>query len=511
MTSPPPVPSLEDAARLEAAGRLSAALEAYEAVLARGGEDVEALCGLARIAGRLDMAAQALALWEQVAALDPARLEAVDGRARMLAELGRGGEAVEALREAILAHPHEARLWTALGVLMAQQGDGLAALSFLDEALRLEPTHAAALYNRGDVRFDLGDLAYAEADFDVAARCATSPQQTAQIAFARALLALHRGDLALGWAGYEARLSPDHPTAPAFQVEGAAWTQGAELDGARLLVVGEQGLGDEIMFAGVLDDVASALGPHGRLSVAVEPRLVALFARSFPAAHVFAHTTGRREGRAYRGLSAPTGGRAAQLWAPLASLPGRFRPTLESFPRTAYLRPDPARVAHWRRWVEGRRPVGGLSWRSGLLTGRRRRQYPELQAWSPVLQTPGVSLVNLQYEATRAELDALEDLAGAPLLTPPDLDLKTDLDDLAALCLAMDVVVSVPNATAALAAACGAPVWFLTGPGAWPKLGTDGYPWYANARSFPAASFGAWEAPLAAVAEALHSLSAEDR
>ena len=492
----------------EAAGDLAGALAAYEAALAINPEDVTVLAGLARLAGRMEMPQQALAWWEQVLSLDPASLEAVDGRGRSLADLHRYGDAVEVLRSAILEHPHEARLWNTLGVVLNQQGDSAAALVFFDEAVRLEPHFAAALYNRGDVRFDLGELAYAEADFDAAARHAANPGQTTAIAFARALLCLHRGDLGRGWDAYEARLDPDHPSAPMFEAPGAPWTPEIPLDGAHLLVIAEQGLGDEIMFASVLGDVLAALGSNGRLSVAVEPRLVNLLQRGLPAAAVCAHVTERRAGRPYR--TAPAlevdpfvAGRPVTLWAPLASLPRRFRRTPAAFEgAAACLQPDLARVAHWRAWLGGRRAVG-LSWRSGLLSGRRRRHYPELETWSPVLKAAEVSFVNLHYGATDEELAGLEALGGAPVLRPPGLDLREDLDGLAALCVALDLVVSVPNATAALAAACGAPVWFLSGPAAWPRLGTQTYPWYPRARSFPAERFGAWEPVMAAVASAL--------
>ncbi len=494
------------AARCELEGDLTGALHAYETALGQTPGDLESLSALARIAGRLDMPAQSLALWDDVLAKAPANLAAVDGRARALAALCRFPEALETLRAAILDHPHEARLWNSLGLLQAEQSDSTAAVLFFDEALRLDPSFAAALYNRGDVRFDLGELSEAEADFAAAARGAPSAEQDATIAFAQALMALHRGDLQTGWDRYAIRLSRHHPAAPVFKVPASAWAPSTPLDGKHLLVVGEQGVGDEIMFASLLSDALTAVGPAGLLSVAVDPRLIALMQRSFPAATIIPHLTERRGGRPHRSVAAPSAATPVDAWAPMADLPRRFRPDLESFVPQAYLKADPNRVATWREWLNRGRPCVGLSWRSGLLSGRRRRQYPELQAWAPVLRTPGVTLVNMQYSATSEELAGLEALAGAPILTPPEIDLKADLDELAALCSAMTLVISVPNATAAMAGACGAPVWFVGGPAAWTRLGTDGYPWYANARSFSAARLGDWAPVLGSVAEALATL-----
>ena len=49
-----------------------------------------------------------------------------------------------------------------------------------------------------------------------------------------------------------------------------------------------QGVGDEVLFANIIPDLVERLGPAGRLTIAVEPRLVALFSRAFPTATVCA-------------------------------------------------------------------------------------------------------------------------------------------------------------------------------------------------------------------------------
>ncbi len=72
------------------------------------------------------------------------------------------------------------------------------------------------------------------------------------------------------------------------------------------------------------------------------------------------------------------------------------------------------------------------------------------------------------------------------------LDLKDDIDGSAALCAALDLVLSAPTAAAATAASIGAEVWFLTAGRTWPQLGTDEYPWYANTRVLSPAKFGDW-------------------
>jgi tetratricopeptide (TPR) repeat protein len=494
---------LARAIALERDRDLTGALDAYETALRWAPNDPDILARLAALAGRLEMHDAAARLWEQVSLLDPERLEALEGRARAWRELGLYEAAIALLRQALVGHPQEAQLWNGLGVTLMQAGRAGEAITFLDEAARLDPRPTAAVYNRGGARFDLGDLEGAEADFAQALRRAREPGEAAAIRFAAAALSLARGDLAAGWDAYETRHSPHLPSAVMFDGSGRRWAPGAALAGKHLLLIGEQGLGDEIMFANLIPDVLRALGPDGRLSLAVEPRLVDLFARSFPAAEVSAHVTEVGRPRLRRSAPGLDPRRPADLWAPAASMTRALRRSVADFPAEAgYLRPDPAKVAHWRAWLGEGPPAVGLSWRSGKMLGDRRRQYPSALAWGPVLETPGVRFVNVQYGECAAELAAFRAGCGCEILEPPGLDIRDDIDGLAALCAALDLTLCVANATGALAGACGLPAVLLSPPAAWPRLGTETLPWYPRARLLTAPAFDAW-APTMAQAAAL--------
>lgn len=472
------------ALKLERAGDLTGALEQYQAALRLAPDDPALLADIARLAERMDMPDVAAALWSKVGGL-----EGVDGEARALSELGRFDEAAAVLQTAITSNLEEPRLWGALGVTLTQQGRPDTALTFLDEALRLDPSLASATYNRGCAHFDLGHWEQAQTDLAAAAALAKRPADRAMIDFAAATLSLARGDLAAGWDAYETRLSLDVGKPVVFEGAGAPWTPDADLMGKRLLVLAEQGLGDEIMFANLLPDVLEALGPDGRLAVAVDPRLIELFTRSFPGAEIVAHATRREGARLHR--SAPGAG-PADLWAPMASLTRRFRRSLDSFPaRPAYLTPDPVRVVHWRGWLGEGPPAVGVTWRSGKQLGDRRRGYMPLPDWQAVLAVPGVRFVNIQYGEAGDELARLDAMSGGRIITPP-LDIRDDIDDLAALCAALDGVVAAGNATAALAGACGCRTVIITGAHAWPRLGSPANPWFPSALALAPAAPGDW-------------------
>lgn len=487
--------TLAQAQALEQSGDLTAAIGVYQAALAQDPDDPTLLAGIARLADRMQLPAVAAQFWRNLYNRDPDDIEAVDGLARALRDQHLYADAIAVLQAVIPRHAGDSRLWNTLGGVLHQQGDADQALVFFEEAARIDPASAVAVYNRGGVKFDLGRLDEAAADFRSALALSRSPSTTAMARFATALLQLAQGDLRAGWEGYETRLSPHHPAHVVFEGAGEPWTPETPLRGRRVLVFAEQGLGDEVMFANLVPDLLEEIGAAGRLHLAVEPRLVDLFRRSFPGADITAHETERLAGVPHR--RAPGVAGVIEVWAPLASLARRYRQDLQAFPpRPSYLAADPGRIRFWRQWLGEGRTVG-LSWRSGQLTGERRRNFPALEAWAPILAAPGVRFVSMQYGATEEELAVL----GIP--SPPGIDLKNDLDDLAALSCALDRLISVPNATAAIAAASGAAVTFLAAPFSWARLGTGAYPWYPSATGFSAPSPGAWAEPISRIAASL--------
>lgn len=149
----------------------------------------------------------------------------------------------------------------------------------------------------------------------------------------------------------------------------------------------------------------------------------------------------------------------------------------------------------------------GLLWKSNIINGGRHRFFSPFEQWAPVLRAPGATMVNLQYGDCAAELEQARRDFGVEIWNPPGIDLKQDLDDVAALCGALDLVIGFSNATLNIAAACGAPTWLITAPAAWTRLGTDRYPWYPQVRSFVPPAFGDWAPVMAEVADELAKLT----
>ncbi|HEY0833751.1 MAG TPA: N-acetylglucosaminyltransferase, partial [Azospirillum sp.] len=299
----------------------------------------------------------------------------------------------------------------------------------------------------------------------------------------RALMRLARGDLEQGWADYAQRFAAGE-AAPDRRFRVPEW-RGEPIVGKRLLVWAEQGLGDELMFGTVIADLQAT---RAWVTVECDARLVRLFTRALPWANVRAETPNQND-------ADPDD---ADLHIPMGSLPRLLRRGLADFPpRPFTLYPDPALAAEWRRRLAALGPglTVGICWRSSRITAERAGAYTRLDRWGPLLTLPGVHAVNLQYDDCAVELAEAEGRFGVPVHRWPDLDLRNDLDGVAALMAGLDLVVSAPTAVGELAAALGTPVWRLGGAGDWSRLGTTCRPWFPAMRLIaPPAGGGADDA-----------------
>ena len=488
----------------ERAGDFTNSVKAYEAALQLLPNHSEVANDLGRLAHRMGMHQQAEKLFRHYMEHAPHEAQGYNNLATSVKDQGRVDEAVEILRAAITAMPESSMLWNTLGTVMIEGGDLANAATFIAEAVRLDPKFNKGRYNLSQVKLHLGEVEDALVDCEAALAKTATADDREMMKLARSSYQLALGRLGPGWDDYEARLSPQFADVTHFAIDRPRWAPGQDIAGKDFLVVGEQGLGDEVLFANVLPDIVRDLGPDGRLRIAVEPRLVDLFRRSFPGAEVSAHVTRVWATKPLR-LVPGTDLETVDLWTPMASLMRQYRRTLADYPTdpAGYMAADPERVAHWRRLLAdaGPAPKVGLLWKSAVTAGHRHRYFSPFEQWAPVLRTPGVAFVNLQYGDCEAELEQARRDLGVEIWSPPGIDLKKDLDDVTALACAMDLVIGFSNATFNLGAAAGAPSWLISAPGAWPRLGlTETYAWYPQARVFVPDAYQDWGPVFARIA-----------
>lgn len=483
------------AAALEQLGQLHLALQQYEQALKLDPTDPDVYLNIGLVAWRMNMLDTAEKIFRINLQVAPDSMEALNNLAGVLRDKGDFENAVEILRATIYANPESAVLWNTLGTVMVEQFDYDTAFTFYNEALRLQPDYGRAFHNMGYAYAMAGPYEKAIEYLSKAVELAASRSDEITSRHDLSLSLLGVGKLEEGWAEYEARLNPLHPKATIFPINAPLW-RGESLEGKHILLIGEQGLGDEIMFANPFPEIIEQVGPDGAVSIACEHRLVPLFARSFPQAHVGPHASGTSNGKIVRIAPWIDERPPVDFFAPFASALRHTRKSVEDFPSEGVrFTPDPDRVAYWRSKLEalGPGPYVGVAWRSMLMDAQRSKFFSPFDKWRYVFENEHLQFVNIQYGDVATDIERARNEFGARIWEPDGIDIRNDLDDNAALCAALDLVVCPQNAAMNLAACVGAPVWVVAASSSWPRFGTDRLPWYPNVKVHFPEKLGEWD------------------
>ena len=493
---------------LDKLGHLHKALVTYERAFALDPDDSDLLLNLGLTAWNLNLldgAERMFRLFIEKRPDHPAGYNNLGSVQRDKRDLA---AAIETLRNAIYRMPDQAMLWNSLATALAEEGRAEESLVFYQEALRLDPKFARVYHNLGYAYSHLGRLDDALAAYDSAIRLTKSAHERIETLHSRSVGLIGMGRLAEGFKEYEIRNAPEFRAWLLHYTKAPLW-RGEPLDGKRILIVGEQGLGDELMFANILPDVARAVGETGKLQIAVDPRLVPLFQRSYPKAEVGLYDDASLEGRPVRLFQWAREKGDPDFYAPIGTPLHVFRKSVSDFPGEAFLKADPEKSASFRARLHaaGPGPYVGICWRSMVMGAKRAKYYSLIDAWEPVLTVPGITFVNLQYGEVASELALAREKFGIDIVNFDDLNLKDDLDGAAALTDACDLAISAPTAVAAMAGALGRETWLLTASRVWPQLGTDHYPWYRDSRVFAPEKFAEWDTLMPRLADALRDFA----
>ena len=498
---------------LERMGHLHKALVTYERAFELDPEDPELLINLGLAAWNMKLTDGAAKMFQLYIAACPDSPLGYNNLGSVQCDLGQPDVAIDTLKAAIYQMPHEAILWNSLATVLAEEGRAEESLVFYNESVRLQPDFARGYHNLGYAYQHLGQLEDALQAYDMALERVVDPKERMETRHSRSICLIGAGKLQEGWREYEIRNDQRFRAYFHHMIDAPIW-KGEELNGKKILLVGEQGLGDEFMFANILPDIQKAVGETGKLQISVDPRLVPLFQRSFPKAEVGTYddrTLIDADGnKALRLVPFAAKDNKPDLWAPMGSALPHYRGSLSDFRHEAFLVADPARVADFRAQLAalpGKKV--GICWRSMMLGAKRAKYFSPIDQWGPILQTPGVSFINLQYGDSAEEIARAQSKFGITIHRMEGLDLRDDIDGTAALCTALNLVISAPTAAAATAASVGAPVWFIAAGRTWPQLGTDEYPWYANTRVLSPRSFGDWASLMPDVADELEVFAAD--
>jgi tetratricopeptide (TPR) repeat protein len=453
----------------------------------------EAHFHLGVLAERQGHRGEAIAAYDRAIAADSGHAEAYNARGAVRLQRNDADGAASDFRRALDLKPEFFRAHSNLGAVLVTRLDCFdEGARHIESAWQLAPEDPDVMCNRAMVLQYCGRLAEALALCD---RLIERDAKSDEARLSRALALLKQREFARGWPDYEARkrigwgyVARDFPF--------PEWN-GEPLAGRTILIHTEQGLGDQIMFASCIPDIARLAG-HCVLEA--PEKLEALFRRSFPSATVV------NAGLIAAGTEWLKQVPAIHCHVAIGSLPRYFRNTLADFPaHDGYLKADPGKIAAWRRRLDslpGAYKVG-ISWRGGAKSTRQSLRSVALEQWLPILGRHDVAFVSLQYTDCRIELAQME--------REHDIRLHhwqeaiDDYDETAALACALDLVISVQTSIVHLGGALGRPVWVMVPAVAeWRYMQSgERIPWYPSVRVWRQGEPGAWEPVIARVAREL--------
>ena len=464
--------------------------------------------------------AQAIKLYEKSLQLNPTHTEIYNDLAVALKDQGKYTRAIGCIKKLLKLQPQHAIAYNNLANIYKAQDQIENAISAYQQAIKLQVQYVDAYCNLGNLQLDC--LQYEQAittfkqgllqqpqhmgchlslavayenmgQWQRAMECYNAALQihdNTALRVNRAYLALALADFHMGWADYELRFAPIQGnnqhwsrTPVSNNSIGKTRWQGQCLDNACLYVYSEQGIGDEIMFAQTFPTLAQQAK---RLIIACDPRLIAMFSRSFPTIRFVDQQTYDHSND------------NIDYEIPMGSICQQMYQQLEDFPQPQqYLHSDKALQALWQQHLaalgEGRKI--GISWRGGLDKHARIRRSTQLEQWLPLLRTTHCHFINLQYGDYQASLQNIENTHGIHIHHWDAIDPLKEIENFSALISQLDLIISIDNSTVHFAGSLGIPTWVLLPLYAdwrWLTQGESSY-WYASLKLLRQKSPHQWE------------------
>ena len=363
--------------------------------------------------------------------------------------------------ELLIAHGNTAR----------EENNPEAALAYYAQAFTQDRYSAGAFCNYGNVLRESGDP---EGAIPFLQRSIQLDPTNITAQFNLAVAYLLNGDYARGWPQYEFRWKYEHLNGLLPNLVQPRWS-GQDLTGKTILVLAEQGHGDNIQFIRFIGDLASR---GGRIIVQVNDSLIPLFQSLPQISQLYSPTDVISE---------------FDYWTPIMSIPGVLGTTLDNLSHSQfYLKADDGMARAWlERLGPKKRLRVGFCWSGRRDTWiNRHKGMPFNEMLALINRNPTYEWINLQADCTAEEEAAL--IAAGVTAYPGSI--RTFADS-AALIHHLDVVLSVDTAVAHLSGALGRPVWVMLNQFGldwrW-LLNRDSSPWYSTARLFRQPKMGDW-------------------
>jgi Tfp pilus assembly protein PilF len=387
---------------------LDKAMDLLKKEMQRSPDDPRCISLAAHIYEKAGNTPVAYNLFKQATVLQPTEASHWLNYGRCAQDLWRSQEAERAYTRALSQTTRDSTrvfIYGNLGTMFIDNGDYKGAEKWVNAALKIDPQSKGALSNKGFIQ-------------------------------------LANSEWAEGWKNYGNNIGTDARRRIEYCKEDM-W-DGRDCD--TLVLYGEQGLGDEICFASMIEDVSKKCR---KLIIDCDHRLENLYKRSFPMATIY----GTRHVKS--NLAWKEDDQAVDYSLPIGQAAQFVRTDVKDCPQTPYLFADPERVAMWKAlWKTKGKPVIGIAWSGGIYRTASDTRLAPLSEWGDLLSIDA-HFVSLQYKGD----DKHPKVHEYPYATR-----TKDYDDTAALVASLDMVVAVPTTVVHLAGALGTKVIAMHGP-----------------------------------------------
>lgn len=430
----------------------------------------------------IDPKSNAREVYEELLKRDPDNPSYLNKFGDYLYEMGHWKEAEHHVRRAVELDPKSIGAINNLGRIRQQRGDLDGARRLYKRSVHELPDYADAHNNLANLYLNTDQVDDAIASYN---RAIDLKPDSQDFIFNRSTALMTRGQIKAHLEDHQMRFEKRKPE----KSRDWGWPRwsGQSLEGRRILLWGEQGIGDEVIHARCASQIASLAQS---CTLECSERLTRLFERSFPDIDICAHKKPPDQKLTEGPFDFQSSTLNMTCWP---------HEDATSIPSQAYLKADPDKTrtlrSQYQKTSEGR-PLVGISWRGGGSHYAHFKSVP-LESWKNILANPDVTFVDLQYGDCRSEVSAVENEHGAKILKDPDVNPLGDLDLYASQVAAMDLVITISNAAAHMAGALGVPVWNMipTGPARlwyWFIEGSAS-PWYDSMRLFRHAHNEGWD------------------
>ena len=409
-------------------GMLDEAVEAYKTSISLKPDCADTFnnIGVAfKNQGKFDEAIEA---YRKSISLKPDHTEAYDNMGVALKSQGKLDEAIEAYKKSILLKPSRAEAYNNLGNTLKEQGRLDQALKNYNKAISLKPDYAESYNNIGLILHYLDKSHEAAKTFN---KSISLKPDFAEAHYNLSFTLLNSGRLKEGLDESEWRWKTCQFLSMQRHFSRPMWDGIQSLKDKRILLWCEQGIGDTLNWSSCLSLLAS-LANHCILEC--QDKLVPLLQRSFPNVEVKPEDRSLDQNRDDFDYHLPMGSLYRHF---LTDITQNTKPK-------AYLVPDPERVNYWRDRLAslGKGPYIGIGWKSTDMSPGRLPNYAPILEWSPILKIPDVTFINLQYKDFEDDLAKVKEELGVTVHNFDDLDQFNNVDDVTALCSALDMAVT---------------------------------------------------------------------